>query len=154
MVLLTFCLKSATDWEGICSPLRNRTETVAAATSLGAPLQKPPNVVRSLALVGIGTLVGTSFGPDTVAALATRSLPILTATAGAVTAGLALAFLVSRWLKVDMPTAFLACSPGGMSQMIIIADELGANTLVVCLFQLARRISVVVMLPVLFRLLV
>ena len=49
-------------WAGMpAAGMLGSTLAVATATSLGAPLQKPPNVVRSLALVGIGTLIEKSF---------------------------------------------------------------------------------------------
>ena len=37
---------------------------------------------------------------------------------------------------MDAPTALLACAPAGVTQMTVIADEIGGDVLVVTLFQL------------------
>jgi len=127
---------------------------VGLGGSLGVPMRRPPPLVRSLALVGIGTLVGVSFGPETVARLGDAALPLILATAATLGSGLAAACFVRRQLGIDFRTAFLACAPGGMSQVVMVADELGVDMMPVAIFQVARRVSVVLIMPFLFRFLI
>jgi uncharacterized membrane protein AbrB (regulator of aidB expression) len=64
-----------------------------------------------------------------------------------------MAFVVQRWTRLDPRTAALACAPAGLAQMAIIADEMGAEPVVVTMFQTARMIVAVVLLPTLVGLL-
>jgi uncharacterized membrane protein AbrB (regulator of aidB expression) len=55
-------------------------------------------------------------------------------------------------LKTDRQSALLASAPGGFSQMGILADELGAEVFIVNMFQLARLIASVIILPLIVQL--
>ena len=66
---------------------------------------------------------------------------------------MALAGFLQKGLGTDACTALLACAPAGMTQMPIIADELGADLPRVTVFQLARFLCSVMVLPIVFRVL-
>lgn len=65
-----------------------------------------------------------------------------------------LLWLVTGWLLVklfdyDLPTAALASSPGGMSEVVSTAGQAGADEMVVTFVHLVRLSTVVVVVPVL-----
>jgi len=62
------------------------------------------------------------------------------------------AFLVSKLTKLDWQTSLLACTPGGMAEMAMIADELGIDSPKVAILHSARLISVIFLFPTIFSL--
>ncbi len=71
-------------------------------------------------------------------------------TAATLASGVALARVLRDWVGLEPATALLACAPAGVTQMAVVADEIGADVLVVTLFQLTRLMVCVFVLPVLF----
>lgn len=120
------------------------------ASGVSAP--RPPILLRTTAQIGLGVLIGSTFDSHTVQLLRDESGIVLLVTAGTVISALGLAGLVQRLLRTDRRTALLACAPGGLTQMGIVADELGAQVFVVNMFQLARLICAVLILPFVMRL--
>jgi hypothetical protein len=101
----------------------------------------------------MGIFIGGTFNAQTLVELRASFVIVVATTIATVTSSLFLARFVQRWLKVDVQTALLACAPGGLTQMAIVADELGAQTFVVSLFQLTRVVCVVLFTPIIVRLL-
>jgi membrane AbrB-like protein len=116
-------------------------------------LSPPPFALRAIAQMGVGMLVGVTFDEQTFVTLGSAAIAVIMTTAATVASGLALASVVRARAHVNTQTALLACAPGGTTQMTSIADDLGADGLVVSLFHLTRAISVNLVLPVLYRLL-
>ncbi len=126
---------------------------VAGIRTLGVDIDRPPLSLRTVAQVGLGILIGTTFDNHTLALLRDEFLLIMLVTAATVVSSLGLASVIERAVHTDRQTALLACAPGGLAQMGIIADELGAQVFIVNVFQLARLITAVLILPFLARLL-
>lgn len=126
---------------------------VAAARISGLQLRRPPDTLRTVAQFGIGVLIGTTFNPQTVVQLAHNFLPVVGAAAALVGSGLVLSRALQKALGLDTQTALLACSPAGLSQMAALSEELGSQTFIVSIFQLTRMLTVVLVLPIIFRLL-
>jgi uncharacterized protein len=126
---------------------------VSAAVAVLGDVGKPPLAVRSVAQLGVGVLVGGSLTPQALQTLV-GSLPVVVCITGATLAsGLGLARFVEDRIGSGPGTALLACAPGGLSQMPIVADAMGADMSKVTIFQLTRFLCSIVVLPVLFRLL-
>ena len=126
---------------------------VALAASFLGTVGKPPVAVRSVAQLGVGVMVGGSLNPQAAQALF-GALPVVAGiTTATLASSLVLANFVERRLGTGRSTALLACAPGGLTQMPIVADELGADLAQVTIFQLTRFVCSIVVLPVLFRLL-
>lgn len=123
---------------------------VAGVRIAGAHAERPPIWLRTSAQLGLGVLIGVTMDGRTVQLLREQFLLVLLVTTATVLSGLALAGFVGRVLRIDPQTALLACAPGGVTQMGIVADELGAEVFVVNMFQLARLICAVLILPLLF----
>jgi membrane AbrB-like protein len=120
----------------------------------GLGLVKPPPLLRLVALLGMGSYVGAGFSDQTLTQLREIALAAVLVTAATVASGVALARLLRDWAGLDSATALLACAPAGVTQMAVVADEIGADVMVVTLFQLARLMVCVFVLPVLVSLLV
>ena len=116
-------------------------------------LSRPPLALRTVAQMGVGMLVGVTFNEQTFVTLGGAAFAVIMTTAATMASGLALARVVRARAHVNTQTALLACAPGGTTQMTSIADDLGADGVVVSLFHLTRVISVNLVLPVLYRLL-
>jgi membrane AbrB-like protein len=120
----------------------------------GVDFGAPPQILRTLAQVGLGLVVGVSFNEQTLVELQTDLVPILLVTLATVGSGVLLAGVVQRRLGTDLQTALLACAPGGVIQMTVIADELGSDAVMVNVVQLARLVTTIVLFPIFVRLVV
>lgn len=105
-----------------------------------------PGIVRFAAFAVIGWDLGSGFSPGTIRLLRSAAVPVL-----AVVVGLLLAAGVVTWFLVRLGfepvTAFLAASPGGISQMAALSSELGANGVLVATVHLARVVAVILVSP-------
>ena len=121
-----------------------------AATMLAAILNvrfAPPSCVGPALRCVLGVAIGAAFTPDLLA----RGAPILVSLAFlvpwlALLIGLGYLFFTRRAL-LDPRTAFFASVPGGIADMVLIAEEMGGNARAVTLIQLSRNILVVFALP-------
>ncbi|MEW5720186.1 MAG: AbrB family transcriptional regulator [Chloroflexota bacterium] len=127
---------------------------VAGAQIAGLALQTIPTRGRNLAQVFLGVFVGVTFTQQTLIELQNSFAIIIGATLATLASSFILAFVMQRWMRLDAETAILGCAPGGLSVMPLIADELGAQTFIVSLFQLTRIVLVILVLPIIFRFLV
>ena len=105
-----------------------------------------PGWARFLAFAGIGWALGQQINRESLEALRGSLIPIAIVVAGLLLAGV-LMMLVLRAAGVDAATAFLAASPGGISQMGAISAAVNANAAVVMTTHLVRIIVVVVAAP-------
>jgi hypothetical protein len=99
----------------------------------------------------MGILIGESITPSVLHLLLVSTPIIVVMTVATLASSLALAGVLQRRLQTDACTALLSCAPAGMTQMPIIADELGADLSQVTVFQLTRYLCSVAVLPILFR---
>jgi membrane AbrB-like protein len=120
----------------------------------GWGLIKPPPLLRLVALLGMGSYVGAGFSGQTIIQLREIALAAVMVTAATVASGVVLARVLRDWAGMDPATALLACAPAGVTQMAMVADEIGADALVVTVFQFTRLMVCVFVLPVLFSFLV
>jgi uncharacterized protein len=127
---------------------------VAAVRLANVRMKPVPLFMRNLAQVGLGVFVGITFNQGTLIEMRDAFAVVVVATLATIASSLILAWFVQRWLRVDAQTAMLACAPGGLTLMPAIADELGAQTFVVSLFQLARIVCVLLVMPIIFQFLV
>jgi|GEM_PF-1163328 len=127
---------------------------VASAQIVGVSMQAIPTRGRNLAQIFLGVFVGITFTQQTLIELQSSLAIIVVATLATLISSFILARVVQRWMRLDAETALLACAPGGLSLMPMIADELGAQTFVVSLFQLARIVLVILVMPIIFQILI
>lgn len=102
----------------------------------------------------LGILLGSKLTAETLLALKDLWRPALVCTVIAVSTGVLSGFLISRWLGIERLTAILGTAPGGISDMSLIALDMGAQASTVVVMHLARLISVIVVVPWVVRLLI
>lgn len=102
---------------------------VALVSAATGRVSRIPQGLRTAAQIGIGALIGASFTPQTALLLRGSWVAVVLATAATMGSGLILAHFMRSWLRSDARTALLACAPAGVTQMALIADELGADVL-------------------------
>ena len=62
---------------------------------------------------------------------------------------LAAAWLIQRWTSMDMITALFASAPGGVTDMALIAEDMGADSVKVTGMHTVRLIGVISLYPAL-----
>lgn len=113
----------------------------------------PPTLLVIVAQIFIGTIVGCRFvgvalrdvGRDMVLGLAS-ALAMLAV-------GLAFAEALHLWTGRDLAQAFLAFSPGGLTEMSLLALAMGQEVAYVASAHIARIVLVIFSTPIAFRLL-
>ena len=119
---------------------------VAGVNLAGAQAWPLPEWARFGSYAALGWMLGQGFTRETVAALKEAIVPVLIIV-GTLLAATAIITVALHAMGLDVATAFLASSPGGISQMGAIALELDANAPLVVTAHLTRVIAVVVIAP-------
>ena len=107
-----------------------------------------PSALRDTGLLILGYMLGSSFTRDTVGEF-TRDLPLmLLATLLLIGFSLFLGYWVARASNVNMLTATFGSVPGGLTQMVAIADEIPeVDITVVTFMQTVRLMGVIFIVP-------
>jgi membrane AbrB-like protein len=119
---------------------------VAVAAFAGRPVLVPRLLTRSIFVV-IGISLGAVVTPETLHGVATypASIAVLIAAIACVSlAGTAYLHIVHGW---KLLSAYLASSPGGMSQVLVVAAELGADLRAIAIVQSMRVVIIALGLP-------
>jgi membrane AbrB-like protein len=109
-------------------------------TTVNANLQK---VIQ----IGIGGMVGLSMTRDSIMRLPSYIVPIAALNLIIVGGCIVLALAVHKLTGWDVITCLIAAAPGGMSPMILLAMEMGAESRLVTVFQVLRMILVLLFTP-------
>jgi membrane AbrB-like protein len=124
--------------------------TTTAASLAGLRLAVPGGL-RQPMIALLGVMLGGAFTPERLAG-ALAWLPSLAALPFYVVAVGALILLyLRRMSSFDGPTAFFAATPGGMSEMIALSDQLGGDQRRVSLIHGTRLLFIVLTIPFLAR---
>ncbi len=117
----------------------------------GAALARRPMLIPTRLMQAIFVLIGISLGavvtPETLHGMATYPLSIAVLIVAMVCvsfAGAGYLRLVHGW---DTTSAYLAAAPGGMSQVMALAAELGGDMRAIAIVQVIRVVIVAVGLP-------
>ncbi|RFU67536.1 AbrB family transcriptional regulator [Peribacillus saganii] len=107
-----------------------------------------PRYLRDAGLLIVGYTLGLSFTKEAVIQIMTQLPSIFTVTVLLILFCAGLAFIVSRLSGIDYPTILTGSIPGGLSQMIMLAEEMkGINTTVVAFLQVTRLLMVIFLIP-------
>ena len=120
--------------------------------ALGSLIRKRPFHwslrIRNTALILLGYAMGRPFTLETGRAIIAQFPLMITATCITVAAGVLTAWLMFRHTKINFTSCLLGCVPGGLSQMVILADEIrDADLTAVTIMQTLRMLSVVFCIP-------
>ncbi|MDD4801955.1 MAG: AbrB family transcriptional regulator [Syntrophomonas sp.] len=113
---------------------------------LGKETVFPPKVMQA-ALIGIGASVGLEFSPLMAQKIQQMFGQILAFSLIIVISNFILAYFIHRITRWDIITCLLSSTSGGLNQMLIVGDELQANTVVISVLQLVRLLLIVTCVP-------
>lgn len=100
-----------------------------------------------------GALIGARVTLADVVALKTLVLPIILIIVGFCLMNVLVGFFLYKTTKFSLSTALLSASPGGMSDISLMAEDLGANGPQVASMQFLRAIFIVGVYPLIIKLL-
>ncbi|HZA00754.1 MAG TPA: AbrB family transcriptional regulator, partial [Hyphomicrobiaceae bacterium] len=117
------------------------------ASVLNAPIARPTALSTSMRAV-LGVAVGTAFTPALLANVGgmVGSLSILVPFMFLIIIGGTVFF--ERCPRFDRPTAFFCAVPGGLTDMVTMAADAGANARAVTLIQATRIVMILFLLPI------
>ena len=112
-----------------------------------------PVSLRRFVQMLAGALIGTSIGRQEVLRMREMWPVVLMAMVCFLVIDLVASSLIVRFTQMDRTTALFSCSPGGMTDLTLLSEEYGADTLKVAGMHMVRMISVVAFYPLLISLL-
>ena len=122
------------------------TATLIAAV-VNVPFKSPSGIANTVRAI-LGVAIGSAFGPE----ILSRAGPMVLSLSLIVPwVGLVLLLGVTvfqRMFPFDNKTAFFASVPGGLTDMVTLAEEAGASVRTVTLIQLTRIALLVFALPI------
>lgn len=98
-----------------------------------------------------GLFIGKNIVREDFVILRTIVKPAVVAVTGVISFSLAMGFLLYAFSQYDMVTSLFSSAPGGIIDMTLAADDLGADTAIVSVHQLFRFIGIVALLPAVLR---
>jgi membrane AbrB-like protein len=119
--------------------------TVIASLTI-KPAYVPPKFPRVLQTC-VGALIGSGIGMSELAAMADILVPAVMLVTVLLIANFVFGFIMYKATKLDLVTALLSTSAGGLTEMALIAGEMGADAPKVAVLHLVRLISVIAFFP-------
>lgn len=111
-------------------------------------------VHSSTRLIGeiiVGSAIGLGFTRGLIGQFRHLLLPSLIIMVSVITFGVVTGVLLHKLTDIDLITSIFASSPGGITNMTLISDSMGADSQIVALMQFVRLISLIIVLPILTR---
>lgn len=115
------------------------------------PFARPPQQIYGAAQIGMGAVIGTSFTAESLSAVSGLGTSLLLLTALTLGTSILLAFIFSRLFKWDFMTCYMSVLPGGLSTMIILAEDFDADIIIISSLQLIRLLTAVMIIPMLYQ---
>jgi uncharacterized protein len=107
-----------------------------------------PVAMRDTGLMIVGYSIGISFTKSSLSDIISQLPSMLILTTLIVLACAGLAYVMSKWSGIDYPTALTSSIPGGLSQIVIFAEEMkGIDLTIVTFFHVTRVLIVVFLIP-------
>ncbi len=117
-----------------------------AASVAGVPFERPLELSVAMRAI-LGVAVGTAFTPELMARFGDMTLSlVLVLPFTLAVIGLGMLYF-ERVARYDRPTAFFCAVPGGLTDMVTMAADAGANQRTVTLSQATRIVMIVFLLP-------
>jgi len=118
---------------------------VAAGALLKFDLGALPSYSKPFVQVVLGAILGLGLRNATLEQMKSLLMPAAVIITILMTAGFLTAFILNKFFGLDLLTAIFSSTPGGMSELSMVAVDIGADSPVVALLQLIRLMSVIVL---------
>ena len=112
-----------------------------------------PTPLPQLTQLLVGAMVGVSVKRESLRELKTLWRALLVGLIGLCCVGALGACILHGVFGFSLETAILAGSPGGVGEMVLLADAFGGDAAVVAVFQVVRQIGICMAIPALCQLL-
>ncbi|WP_079910113.1 AbrB family transcriptional regulator [Paenibacillus sp. 32352] len=107
-----------------------------------------PAGLRNAGLAVLGYGMGLTFTLESAKQISSQLPTMLMATALTIAFSLAAAYITSRHTGISMASSAIGSIPGGLSQMVVLSEEIdGAETTVVAFMQTIRLLTVIFTVP-------
>lgn len=123
----------------------------SAVLSIFTGVAYMPGWTKIAAQVTAGAFIGCGIGKSDLAGFRSLLRPILTLLSMMLALNLLMGYLVYRFSPLDAVTAFMCAVPGGMSDIPIIAAEMGADAAKVTAVQFLRMVAGIAIFPSVIR---
>lgn len=155
-ITLVIGLSSGTLGKFIGFPAGNLCFSICAVAALNIFTDKGhmPLSLRRFAQMLSGALIGIRFSLGDLSLIWDSIIPILMIMVGWLILNQVLGFAINRWSRIPLITALLSSSAGGMTDMGIIASEMGFNSTLITYFHFTRLLSVLLFYPIIIQSLV
>lgn len=109
-----------------------------------------PSKIKSVGMILIGYTIGLALTGDAVKEIGKQLPYMFSMTTLLILLSALIAYAVAKLSKINYPTALLGSIPGGMTQIILMADEMkNVNLTVVTVTQTIRLLMIVIGMPLL-----
>lgn len=106
-----------------------------------------PQIVKTGVQALVGGFIGQQIGPEDVRELRTVLRPALLLFGGIVIMSVGTGLLICRFAPMDAATAILSSMPGGMTDVALMAPDVGADPAQSTALQLVRYLIAILILP-------
>ncbi len=106
-----------------------------------------PRPFQFAVYLGLGVLVGHMYRPDMLLAVRDTWPVLLLSTVLVLVAGMLIAVLVYKFGHLDVTSAYLATSPGGLNVVVGLAADVGPNAPIVLAYQMVRLYAIILTVP-------
>ena len=106
-----------------------------------------PQKVRPVVMTCVGGLVGSGIASDDLIRLVDIIIPACILVIVLLAANFVFGLLIHKITKLDLATSLFGSAAGGLPDMALIADEMGADSPKVAVLHLLRMICVVTLFP-------
>ena len=106
-----------------------------------------PLQMQVIVQIVAGAMIGLRINAGTFADLKAIIFPALIMVFSVVIIGFIIGFMLYRFTGMDLTTALFASAPGGLTEMTLAADSMGAEAPKVAMLQLLRLTCVISLMP-------
>lgn len=124
--------------------------SVALFNILSGKASIPVNF-RLVAQMVVGGMIGLKFTKETIYQLKELIVPAIILVVGFMIFSVALGYLIYKVTGLELMTALFSTSPGGLTDMTLIADAYGAETPKIAVMHMMRLVSVITILPIVIK---
>lgn len=120
---------------------------VLIASSFGLKLYWP-SAIRDIAIIIVGYSIGLSFTKEAIMFILSQLPAIFLSTIVVICFCVGLAFVISKITKLHFPSVLIGSIPGGLSQMLLLGEEIkNINLSIVTFLQVSRLILIIIFVP-------
>lgn len=106
-----------------------------------------PKNLSFAARIFAGSYIGVQIGPQFIASISGFFIPIVIISFAIIVLLATLPIIMHRLTSLSYVTCLLASSPGGLTEMSLLAEEMDADTMTVVILQTLRMLSVLILFP-------